>query len=130
VWHAKNKNSRTKLPSLSSWSFGTLCSSLTERDLTRFSLVRDSAGPKHSEYTPRSHPRCSLPPIPLPPPHFPSGPVHRRCPNATRRRTLVLPHRHAHIRIYTRKGARARTFIIEAGAVIIIKRCCLNYAKG
>lgn len=40
------------------------------------------------------------------------------------------PWRSRHTHTHTHTGARARTFIIEARAVIIIKRCCLGRAKG
>lgn len=56
-------------------------------DLTRFSLVRDSAGPRHNV---RSEATLVVFSSPFPPP-LPThpGPV-RRYPNATRRRTLAL----------------------------------------
>lgn len=77
------------------------------RDLTRFSLVRDSAEPKQ-----RSHPHCVPPPSPLrSPPRVCSGCPGPECNQAANPAALstLIP-------------ARACTFIIGAGSVIIIVR--------
>lgn len=111
---AKNKDSRTKLQS----------SFVPHGDLTRFSLVRDSARPRRSVCA--SKPPSLLTP-PLPSLHAAALSIGSRSPPVPECNQAANPgaldtSANTHSRVHTYAGARARTFIIGAGAVIIIER--------